>query len=153
MYIRTKSIPTIIILSLITCGIYYYVWIYQTSEEINNSLGDQEGGGLEVLFCLITCGIYTVYWHYKYSQKLLRLSGNMNVTISDNTTLYVILMIANYFTGGVATFVSQGIFQSQINQMTTTRPGTPYVEAPYQPAPEPQSAPEPQDSQPEPPQE
>lgn len=32
----------IILLSIITCGIYFYIWHYKVSEEINNYVGNQE---------------------------------------------------------------------------------------------------------------
>lgn len=100
----------VIILSLVTCGIYYYVWMYQTSQEINNSLGDMsENPGLEILLTILTCGIYGFYWLYKYNHKILRLSGNMQKTISDNTVICVLLAIFGF------AIVSQGIMQSQIN--------------------------------------
>ncbi len=110
MYIQNKSIPMVIILSLVTCGIYYYVWMYQTSQEINNSLGDtNENSGLEILFTFLTCGIYGFYWIYKYNHKILRLASNMQKTVSDNTVVCVILSIFGFM------IVSQGIMQSQIN--------------------------------------
>ena len=110
MYIRNKSIPMVIILSLVTCGIYYYVWMYQTSEEINNSLGDtQENSGLEILLTIITCGIYGLYWLYKYNHKILRLATNMGKPVSDNSVICIVLAIFGFM------IVSQGIMQSQIN--------------------------------------
>ena len=39
MYITNRSVETTIILSIVTCGIYYYVWMYQTSQEVNNTIG------------------------------------------------------------------------------------------------------------------
>ena len=77
MYIQNRSIPMVIILSLVTCGIYSLVWLYQTSQEVSNTVGDSDSPGVELLLCIVTCGIYTIYWWYKYSKKLVTLSERM----------------------------------------------------------------------------
>lgn len=100
----------VILLSIVTCGIYYYIWMYQTSEEVNNTIGDtSESAGTEVLLTIITCGIYGYYWIYKYNRKVYQLATNVNLTASDNSLVCIILAIF-----GLA-IVSQGIMQSQIN--------------------------------------
>ena len=82
----------VIILSIVTCGIYFYIWIYQVSLEINNTLGhSQESAGLEVLFSILTCGIYTIYWFYKYAKKLVTLSENMGAPVTDNSLVCLLL--------------------------------------------------------------
>ena len=112
MYIQNRSIPMVIILSIVTCGIYFYIWIYQVSLEINNTLGhSQESAGLEVLFSILTCGIYTISWFYKYAKKLVTLSENMGAPVTDNSLVCLLLPIFGL------QVVSQGIMQSQINML------------------------------------
>ena len=54
-----KSIAMIIILTIITCGIYYYVWMYQLSDDVSRFTGDRSTTpGTEILLTIITCGIY-----------------------------------------------------------------------------------------------
>lgn len=122
MYIRNKSVATTILLTIFTCGIYYYIWMYQTSEEINNTLGDTgDSGGMEVLLAIVTCGLYGIYWVYKYNQKLYRLINNMGLVASDNSMLCVVLAGLNIIIPGLL-IVAQGITQSQINFIADSRP-------------------------------
>ena len=110
MYITNRSVATTIILSIVTCGIYYYVWMYQTSQDVNNTIGDtSENAGLEILFTIITCGIYGYYWLWKYNKKLFDLSLKMGKNTSDNSVVCLVLAIFGF------SIVSQGIMQSQIN--------------------------------------
>ena len=110
----------VIILSIVTCGIYYLIWMYQTSEEVNNTLGDtRDGPGLEVLLTIVTCGIYGLYWLYKYNQKLVRLGNNMGVSLSDNSIICLVLAIFGL------TVVALGIMQSQINELADKGAGGP----------------------------
>ena len=102
MYIQNKSIPMVIILSIVTCGIYYLIWMYQTSEEVNNTLGDtRDGPGLEVLLTMV------------------RLGNNMGVSLSDNSIICLVLAIFGL------TVVALGIMQSQINELADKGAGGP----------------------------
>ena len=70
---RPRSVGLCIVLSIITCGIYGFYWLYCLNEDVNE-ITERPGtsGGLVVVFSLITCGIYSLYWYYKMGDKLDR---------------------------------------------------------------------------------
>ena len=61
---RPRSVGLCIVLSIITCGIYGFYWLYCLNEDVNE-ITERPGtsGGLVVVFSLITCGIYSLYWY------------------------------------------------------------------------------------------
>lgn len=62
----TRSIWMVLLLSLITFGIYSFYWIYQVTKELNNYTGDQRiNPTLVVILSIITCGLYMFYWWYQ----------------------------------------------------------------------------------------
>lgn len=64
---QTKSLFTVAILSLITCGIYTAYWIYASSKDINEYMEKEYlNPSLSVILTIVTCGLFTVYWFYKY---------------------------------------------------------------------------------------
>lgn len=83
----------VLILELITCGIYTIYWHYKTSQEIQLALGrtDETSPGMEILLMLITCGIYTIYWWYKYGKMVAELRTRHNLPPNDNAILHVVL--------------------------------------------------------------
>ncbi|HEY3329231.1 MAG TPA: DUF4234 domain-containing protein [Capsulimonadaceae bacterium] len=84
----------VLLLSLVTCGIYYLYWIYVASAEINAYLGERDTDPLvEVLLALLTCYLYTTYWDYKVGRKIARMQELAGVTVVDNSILYLILNI------------------------------------------------------------
>jgi len=110
--INKRSIVAVILLSIITCGIYALYWIYAMSRDIQ-ALEGQEGDmspGLELLLCVITCGIYTFFWYYKYAKKIynLQLHHEM-IPADDNAILYIILNIFGL------SIVAMAIMQSSLN--------------------------------------
>ncbi|MEI0698479.1 DUF4234 domain-containing protein [Brachyspira intermedia] len=64
---QAKSLLTVTILSIVTCGIYLIYWIYATTNDVNNYM-EQEyiNPTLALVLSIITCGLFTVYWFYKY---------------------------------------------------------------------------------------
>ena len=63
----------VVLLSIVTCGIYYYYWLYLTTKEINAAVNNQILDPMKViLFSIVTCGIYTIYWYYKMSPVVFK---------------------------------------------------------------------------------
>ena len=62
-----RSLVMYILLSIITCGIYGYYFIYKLAVDVNEmckSDGDSTPGLLAfILLSLITCGLYAYYWY------------------------------------------------------------------------------------------
>ena len=82
--IKTRSIVTAIILSLVTCGIYSIYWFISLTNEINKASGktNDTNGGVCFLLSLVTCGIYGFYWAYKMGEKtdaLDRVNGSKGI--------------------------------------------------------------------------
>lgn len=93
-YIENKNIAVMLILTIITCGIYSLVWVYQITEDVNRlTEEDNMSGGLTILLTIITCGIYLIYWGYDIGRKLYNSGEKYNINISDNSILYLILPI------------------------------------------------------------
>ncbi|WP_163195110.1 DUF4234 domain-containing protein [Clostridium thermarum] len=106
-----RSVATAIILSLLTCGIYFIVWMISLSNEVSAYNGENQEGGMEFLLMLVTCGIYGIYWHYKMGQKLLRAKQRAGQYAQDNSILYLLLSIFGL------SIVSVAIMQSQANEL------------------------------------
>lgn len=102
----------VLLLSIVTCGIYYLVWLSQTSQELQDYLGETDtSAGLEVVLVLITCGLYIFYWDYKTAKKIARMQEMAGITPTDNSTLYLLL---NFFQVG---FVNALIEQQHLNEI------------------------------------
>lgn len=81
-----------VLLLLLTCGIWLYVWIYRTTGYLNR-LEDEEPQNptTKLLLCMFV-PFYFIYWMYKNAQRLDKLAAQNGVA-SDLTTLCLILAI------------------------------------------------------------
>ena len=93
----------VILLSIVTCGIYYLYWIYKTTDEIKNFMGREDiNPALELILVLVTCNIYSLYWYYKYGKIVyLEMTAKVGMDNSeDSTVLLVILGLLVYVVAG-----------------------------------------------------
>ncbi|GAB4468858.1 MAG: hypothetical protein OHK0029_41360 [Armatimonadaceae bacterium] len=96
----------VLILTLVTCGIYYLFFVYNTSRETKEFLNEQGlEPGMEVLLSIVTCGIYTVYWDYMIAQRIVKMQRMVGLREVDNGVLYLVL-----------NFLGLGIVPSMIQQ-------------------------------------
>ena len=64
---QVLQIPILLLLNIASCGLFYYYWIYKTSNEIKCFTEKEDINPLlEVLLGLLTCGLYFKYFYYKY---------------------------------------------------------------------------------------
>jgi hypothetical protein len=93
-YRENREPGLVLIFSILSCGLYYFYWLYKASDESQSFLGEPDTApGVEVLLSLITCGIYILFWDYKFAKKMIRMQEAVGVRVVDNTVLYLALDI------------------------------------------------------------
>jgi hypothetical protein len=107
---QQRSVATVIIFSIITCGIYFYYWLYVTMKDLNAYLeiADMDPG-IELLICIF-CSPYIFYWFYKYAQRITEAQIKNGLPSNDDAVICLILAIFGL------SVVSMGIMQSSLNK-------------------------------------
>lgn len=101
-----RSVVSVILLTIFTCGIYQIYWLYVTANELNAEQPEDSLTNyiIAILLSVVTCGIYGVYWFYKFYKKVDSVTGENNILLN---------FILHIFTGAV---VSTAIVQDSINK-------------------------------------
>lgn len=109
--ITQKDIAVSIILTIITCGIYGYYWLYTQDSDLQTLLPrpGATSSGMVVLYSLITCGIYHYYWMYKAGEMIDQCKNQRGVPSSNSGILYLVLSLV-----GLA-IVSHALIQNELN--------------------------------------
>lgn len=112
--VQNRNIVLQVVLSIITCGLYALIWMITITDDANKVSDETSDtpGILAIIFCILTCGIYTIYWHYKMGKKLYNAGIKYNMSISDNSVLYLLLSLF-----GLA-FVNTCIMQNDLNKFS-----------------------------------
>lgn len=125
--IEKRSIGTAIILSIITCGIYYYFWLYKVWSSLYKANNMPNSAGTDLVLSFITCGIYFIYMSYKAGKLEARAYAMHDLPHKDDSILYLVLDLLT------AHFVSTIILQSNINNTLADAVNSNYTEANYGP--------------------
>jgi len=97
----------VLVFTLLTCGIYYWFWLYRVSEETQRYLNEPDTSpAIEVLLCFVTCGLYIFYWDYKQAQKIARMLQSVGLPPTDNGVLYLVLNLIGL--GFINAMIEQG---------------------------------------------
>ena len=106
-----RSPASVIVLSVVTCGIYYLYWIYKTETELKFFLGEAANDvqpGLDILLSII-CVPYQVYIFYRFGSLIKKSQEQIYMPGEDNSILYLLLSLFGFV------FISSAIVQSNLN--------------------------------------
>lgn len=111
-----RNVALVIVLTLITCGLYSFYWHYVVTEELKRTSGKTDlSPGLDLLLAIVTCGIWYVYVDYRNAQLSHSLFAARGPH-EDKSTLVLLLDIGTYFTGFTG-IVAMAILQDEFNKM------------------------------------
>ncbi len=116
-----RGLISYIILSLITCGIYSYYFIYKMAADVNVACeGDGENtAGLVafVLLSFITCGIYAWIWYYKLGNRLASNARRYGLTFQENGTTVLMWLLFGSLLCGIGPFIAMHILIKNTNMI------------------------------------
>lgn len=97
-----RSPILVVLLTLITCGIYGIFWMYAVRLEVRNYLDDSSiSPGLELLLAII-CFPFMYVWYYKMGRDTARMQEKAGLPPRDQSVLFMVLaffglgLVANY---------------------------------------------------------
>lgn len=85
-----RDLVTYILLSLVTCGIYGYWFVYKMAQD-TNTICEGDGNntpGLAafILLSIVTCGIYSIYWQYQLAKRMDENAPRYGVTLTEHAS-------------------------------------------------------------------
>ena len=116
-----RSLLTFILLTLITCGIYSYYFIYAMARDVNEVCRDdgQKTGGLLafILLSIVTCGIYAIYWYYSLGNRLAANAPRYGLYFQENGTTILLWYLVGWLICGIGPFIAMYILIKNTNAL------------------------------------
>lgn len=116
-----RGLVKYILLSIVTCGIYGWYFIYKMAEDVNTMCaGDNENTAGLVKFILlsyITCGIYGYIWYYKLGNRLAENAPRYGLSFQENGTTVLLWLFLGALLCGIGPFVAMHILIKNTNAM------------------------------------
>lgn len=116
-----RDLAMYILLSIVTCGIYSYYYIYQLAKDVNTICYEdgEETPGLAafILLSLVTCGIYGYYWTYKIAARIKANGPRLGVQIQEGGSDVLLWMVLGYFTCSITYYIGMNIIIKNMNAL------------------------------------
>jgi hypothetical protein len=106
-----RDILVSVILTIVTCSIYGWVWLYCILKDLYALGGKQNTAGMDILLCFVTCGIYYFYLHYKMGKLEAEAYHALGKPYRDDSVLYVLLALFGFW------IINVCIVQSNLNKL------------------------------------
>ena len=92
-----RSLIGWLLLSLVTCSIYSFYFLYCLARDVNTLCqddGDYTPGLAEfILLSFVTCGFYAYYWYYKIGNRLQANAPRYGLVFQENGTTVLLWQI------------------------------------------------------------
>ena len=116
-----RSMITVMLLSIITCGIYGYYFCYTLARDMNvMCAGDGEETPdivIFILLSLVTCGLYSYYWYYKLGNRLQANAPRYGLQFQENGTTILLWQLFGALVCCVGPFIAMNIICNNTNAM------------------------------------
>lgn len=112
-----------LLLSIVTCGIYSYYFLYCLARDINvmcQDDGDSTPGlAAFILLSFVTCGFYAPYWYYKIGNRLQANAPRYGLMFQENGTTVLMWQIVGALLCGLGPIFAMNIIIKNTNAMAT----------------------------------
>ena len=119
--IQRREPALVLVLSIITFGIYLPFWYHGIYEDLRTLTGRTPTGHgfwLDFFFVILTFAIYGIWVDYQISLQIAQFEERNGLgPVQDTSVITVILDVASYFTAFVTNFVTSAIQQDQLNRV------------------------------------
>ncbi len=115
--ITERSGAMVVLLGIITCGIYHFIWLHKTSDELREATSDTGiNPGVDLILVLITCGLWGLFLLYRNVQKVQAAQRARGLQRPDQSQTVMVLAIATFFVG-VTGLVATYLVQEELNAL------------------------------------
>ena len=118
-----RSFLKLLLLSIITLGIYEFWHLHHWTKDINTLCKDDgknnEGVLLYILFTLVTCGLFPIFWWFKAADRLARAAVRESVSVDISGGKVLGFCILGMFTWGIFIWYAQYLVMRATNDLAT----------------------------------
>ncbi|MDD3172298.1 MAG: DUF4234 domain-containing protein [Herbinix sp.] len=117
--IKQRSFITMLLLSIVTCGIYGIIFWYNYSDDMNTVCnGDgkiTQNYIIVILLSIVTCGIYGWVWYYGLGNRLQENAPRYGINFTENGTTVLLWMLFGSLLCGFGFYYAQYILVKNMN--------------------------------------
>jgi hypothetical protein len=106
------------VLSLVTCGVYYFYWQWVTTDELKRASGqDRLNPLVDLVVTLVCCGLWSIYVAYRNAKIVHECFQRASVSHEDKAPMIAVLYALGSVTGGITTLLGSMLLQDEYNKL------------------------------------
>ena len=114
--IAPRSIALDVLLTIVTCGLYYFYWLYVLARNINTieqskGIYTSTSPGMVVILSIVTCNIYGLFFYWKAGKTVAGLTTRQGYRIDNDAFVLVLLSFLGL------SVVSNAILENNLNDI------------------------------------
>lgn len=117
-----RSIVTYIVLTIITCGIYGYWFLYKMAQDTNvmcEGDGKSTPGLLTfIVLSILTCSLYSVYWYYCLGNRLAMNAQRYGMRFEEDGTTILLWYLVGSLLCGIGPLIAMYILIKNMNALS-----------------------------------
>lgn len=114
-----RSPGMMILLSIVTCSIYYYIWLWKTKDDINGLLNREEIPSYLVILAIFIPFVDWFIWYKVHTAFEQEVCPQKSVAYSSNNFLLWVLLAV---LAGIGTFFAIFQIQETLNKIWNNTP-------------------------------
>ena len=119
--IQERSSVLVIVLSIVTCNIYFIYWIWKTSQELRDATGDTTiNPMIDLVIGIVTWGMWGIYVMWRNSQKAHQLLVARDPNHKDQSQTVLIMGVLTVIVG-ITMVVAMYLTQEDLNALARAR--------------------------------
>ncbi len=118
--IEKRNFWMFLLLSMVTCGIYTYYFLYTTTRDINQMIGDDGRNtdpSMVLLLTIVTCGFYSFYWYYDQGNRIKALADRNNIPCPETGSTYLLWLLVGSLICGFGVWIATYMFIQNLNKL------------------------------------
>lgn len=118
--IQRREFWMVLLLTIVTCGIYHYFYLYQMTKDINTMAGNDGktvDPTLAVILSIVTCGIYDIWWYYQMGNRMQTMGTVNAIPVEENGTTYLLWYLLGFVVCGLGIWVAMYLFIKNFNNL------------------------------------
>ena len=116
-----RSLLVLILLAMVTFGIYSFYFIYSMAQDMNTMCedDDQNTGGLIFFIILnfLTFGIYGLYWWYKIANRVQMNAPRYGFAVAENGGTYLLWQLLGLISFGICSLIGTHTVIKNVNNL------------------------------------
>jgi len=116
-----RGLVSYILLSIVTCGIYGYYFLYQMAHDVNIACdgdGENTAGLVQfIVLSIVTCGIYSFFWQYQLGNRLANNASRYGMSFQENGTTVLMWDLFGAILCGIGPYVAMNILIKNSNSI------------------------------------